>query len=61
MRFRMHTIPQPAENEASVIQFTGEGTVAMKGGGKHDFLCGQCDAVILQGLARARPSASSRF
>lgn len=48
MRFTLRVIPEPEPETRSVIVFTGEGTVAMRGGDTgFVHLCGGCGAPLI--------------
>lgn len=47
----MRVVAKPAEDTATVIEYAGEGTVAMKGdGGGHDYVCSKCGATVLNDI-----------
>lgn len=48
---RMAVIPKPEPNTRTVINYTGEGTVAMRGSGQVVLECGNCGEPIVDGLA----------
>lgn len=50
-RVRLAVIPEPESDTRSVIVYTGEGTVAMRGQGKVVLECGNCGKPIVDGLA----------
>lgn len=51
---RMAVIPEPEPNTRAVIVYTGEGTVAMSGGGSVILECGNCGEPIVDGVAMTR-------
>ncbi len=46
----MQVIPEPEEGTATVLKFTGEGTVLMRGSGNTNYQCGSCHATILESI-----------
>lgn len=50
-RLRMMVIPEPEPNTRSVLIFTGEGTVVMKGSGNVIMECGNCGVPLIDGVA----------
>jgi|SwirhisoilCB3_FD_contig_21_3451236_length_278_multi_4_in_0_out_0_1 hypothetical protein len=49
----LRVIPEPEHGTRSVMNFTGEGTVAMRGQQTgHDYVCGTYGAVLLEVIGR---------
>jgi predicted RNA-binding Zn-ribbon protein involved in translation (DUF1610 family) len=53
-RIRLAVIPEPEQGTRSVIIYTGEGTVVMRGGGNVIMECGSCGARLVDGLKTAQ-------
>lgn len=49
-RIRLAVIPEPEPNTRSVLIYTGEGTVVMRGPGNVTMECGNCGAPIIVGV-----------
>jgi hypothetical protein len=43
-------IPEPEPNTRSVLVYTGEGTVIIKGTGNVTMLCGRCQSPLAEGV-----------
>lgn len=54
-RIGLRVIPEPAAGTRSVLAYTGEGTVVMRGSAMgHDYVCGACAAVLLEAVPRGQ-------
>jgi hypothetical protein len=49
-RIRLRVIPEPEPNSRSIIRYTGEGTVAMRGSGDIVMECGNCGSPLIDGV-----------
>ncbi len=47
---QLMVIPEPEPNTRSVIVYTGEGTVVMKGPGNAIMECGNCGVPLIEGV-----------
>jgi len=53
-RIRMMVIPEPEPNTRSVLVYTGEGTVVMRGPGNVIMECGNCQVPLTEGVGVAQ-------
>jgi len=53
-KIRMHVIPEPEPDTRSVLVYTGEGTVVMRGSGNVTMECGNCGVPLLVGVKVAQ-------
>lgn len=49
-KVRLNVIPEPEPNTRSVLIYTGEGTVVMRGPGKVTMECGNCGVPLIVGV-----------
>jgi uncharacterized Zn finger protein len=53
-RIRLMVIPEPEQGTRSVLVYTGEGTVVMRGPGNVVMECGNCGVPLLEGVKVAQ-------
>ena len=49
----LRIVPKPDLQTQAVIDYSGEGTIAINSKGDLNLLCGQCESVLVQGVGNS--------